>query len=153
MKKFTIKSFRFLACPNLYTVAIYENELIGYICYFPITDSLYDSISDADRFYNNNIRAHDIADLDKDFDNHIYLLSVAIRKEYQERGIGSSLMLKMLDAINHNIKNDYAISDITATAVDDRSGRLLQKYGFTTIGNLYEHNEYKLMQLRLTKGR
>ena len=70
---------------NQHFLLVYKEEkVVGYICFFPITDDLSTKINDSDVIYDNYIRAKDISDFKKDKLTDIYVISVAIVPEEQD---------------------------------------------------------------------
>lgn len=80
-----------------------EDEIVGYFCFFPITQKIYDDVMYKGYFRDDDIKAEDI--LPMETARHIYLLSVALYKEYQDKGIADKMMEK-------NLQNDMGISCI-----------------------------------------
>jgi len=85
---------RYEAYKDSYIFALYEGKIIGYLCYFPITEKFYKSVIEGIKVYDGDIESTDICNL-RDDSNYIFLLSLAIRPEFQRKGI-SKLIFKIL---------------------------------------------------------
>jgi GNAT superfamily N-acetyltransferase len=77
---------RYEAYKDSYILALHEGQIIGYLCYFPITEEFYARILAGTEVYDGDIKSADICNLHGNF-NYIFLLSVAILPEYQKKGI------------------------------------------------------------------
>jgi GNAT superfamily N-acetyltransferase len=77
---------RYEAYKDSYIFALYKGKIIGYLCYFPITEKFYKSVIEGIKVYDGDIASTDICNLKDNF-NYIFLLSVAISPEFQKRGI------------------------------------------------------------------
>ena len=75
---------RYEAFKDSYIFAISENEIVGYVCYFPITKNFYQLVIKDEDVYDRNIAPTDICGLKE---NYIFLLSVAILPAFQKQGI------------------------------------------------------------------
>jgi GNAT superfamily N-acetyltransferase len=85
---------RYEAYKDSYIFALYKGNIIGYLCYFPITEKFYKSVIDGIKVYDGDISSNDICNLKDNF-NYIFLLSVAISPEFQKKGI-SKLFYEIL---------------------------------------------------------
>jgi GNAT superfamily N-acetyltransferase len=77
---------RYEAYKDSYIFALCDDKIIGYLCYFPITERFYHSVIEGIKVYDGDIASTDICTL-HDTVNYIFLLSVAILPEYQKKGI------------------------------------------------------------------
>jgi GNAT superfamily N-acetyltransferase len=77
---------RYEAYKDSYIFALHDGKIIGYLCYFPITEKFYGSVIEGEKVYDGDIASTDICDLKDDF-NYIFLLSVAIIPDFQNKGI------------------------------------------------------------------
>jgi GNAT superfamily N-acetyltransferase len=101
---------RFEAYKDSYIFALYNGKIVGYLCYFPITENFYESVIEGIKVYDGDIASTDICNL-KDASNYIFLLSIAISPDFQKKGIS-----KMFSAILIEEFSRIKISDIVSYA-------------------------------------
>ncbi|MDR0568449.1 MAG: GNAT family N-acetyltransferase, partial [Spirochaetaceae bacterium] len=77
---------RYEAYKDSYIFALDESKIVGYLCYFPITEGFYYSVIKGVKVYDGDIAGSDICNLN-DNANYIFLLSVAVLPGYQKKGI------------------------------------------------------------------
>jgi GNAT superfamily N-acetyltransferase len=114
---------RYEAYKDSYLFALHEGKIVGYLCYFPITERFYQSVVDGIRVYDGDIANTDICNLN-DNSNYIFLLSVAILPDYQEKGISkqfSEILIKEFSEIK--------ISDIVSYAFTAGGEHFLNVFG------------------------
>jgi len=103
---------RYEAYKDSYIFALDGNKIIGYLCYFPITESFYNSVIKGIKVYDGDIASSDICNLN-DASNYIFLLSVAILPDYQKKGISrqfSGILFKELSNIKIKDMASYAFT-------------------------------------------
>jgi len=93
---------RYEAYKDSYIFALYEGKIIGYLCFFPITEKFYELVIEGKKVYDGDIASTDICNL-KDDSNYIFLLSLAIKPEFQRKGI-SKLIYEILNEEFSKIK-------------------------------------------------
>jgi len=77
---------RYEAYKDSYIFALCEGKIIGYLCYFPITEKFYESVIEGLKVYDGDIASTDICHINEN-SNFIFLLSVAINPKFQKKGI------------------------------------------------------------------
>ncbi|GHT56916.1 hypothetical protein FACS1894109_07530 [Spirochaetia bacterium] len=87
---------RYEAYKDSYIFALDEDKIVGYLCYFPITEKFYSQVIKGEKVYDGDIASIDICGLKDDL-NYIFLLSVAILPEYQKKGISKQFSKILLD--------------------------------------------------------
>jgi GNAT superfamily N-acetyltransferase len=103
---------RYEAYKDSYLFALYNGEIIGYLCYFPITEKFYELVIEGINIYDGDIASTDICNLKDDL-NYIFLLSVAISPEFQKRGISklfSEILIEEFSRIKIRDKVSYAFT-------------------------------------------
>lgn len=130
---------RYEAFTDSYIFALAENEIVGYVCYFPITKDFYQLVIKGEDVYDGNIAPTDICDLNEN-ENYIFLLSVAIFPAFQKQGI-SKQFSTLLDA---EFK-DIAIKDIVSYAFTSGGEHFLNSLGLTAVKDM--EDDIKLMRL------
>jgi len=103
---------RYEAYKDSYIFALYNKKIVGYLCYFPITEKFYESVIEGIKVYDGDIASADICNL-KDNSNYIFLLSVAINPEFQKKGISkqfSEILIKEFSGIKIKDMVSYAFT-------------------------------------------
>jgi GNAT superfamily N-acetyltransferase len=121
---------RFKANRDMFVLLYNKELLIGYMCFFPITDELYERIKEEDRLFDTDINGTQILDYKPNNSYKLYVLSAAIRPEYQGKGYFRLLS----DGFNQFItekreKNITFISALT-TSVSEAGYAIVKKLGF-----------------------
>lgn len=114
---------RFKKFPNYLITVHNNNDVVGYLCYIPVSDTLYTSIIKSTELLDDNIEAKDI-DINS---QHWFILSVGIDPAFQKQGLGADLMHYLL-----SIKPKH-INTITAFCCTKGGLDLAKKFGFTII--------------------
>jgi len=103
---------RYEAYKDSYIFAVSNGKIIGYLCYFPITEKFYDSVIEGIKVYDGDIASADICNL-KDNSNYFFLLSAAIKPEFQKKGISkqfSEILIEEFSRINIKDMVSYAFT-------------------------------------------
>jgi len=103
---------RYEAYKDSYIFALDGSKIVGYLCYFPITEEFYNSVIEGIKVYDGDIAGSDICDLN-DNSNYIFLLSVAIFPDYQKKGISkqfSEILIKEFSGIKIKDMVSYAFT-------------------------------------------
>ena len=114
---------RYKAYKDSYIFALCENKIIGYLCYFPITENFYKSVIRGEKVYDGDIASIDICNLN-DNSNYLFLLSVAISPEYHKMGISrrfSEILVREFSEI--------AIKDMVSYAFTSAGEHFLGHFG------------------------
>jgi GNAT superfamily N-acetyltransferase len=123
---------RYEAYKDSYIFALYKGKIIGYLCYFPITEIFYKSVIEGIKVYDGDIASTDICNLKDNF-NYIFLLSVAISPEFQKKGI-SKLFSEILIEEFSRIK----ISDMVSYAFTTGGEHFLNHIGLKNYKEMEE---------------
>ena len=110
---------RFAKFPDMLIYAEDGGRLVGYLCYFPISDSLYETILTSDILQDDNILPRDVMGWEES--KHVYIISIAVMKEYQRQGVATALVKKFSQIIK-----EHTVVDILTTAIIPE---LAQRYG------------------------
>jgi GNAT superfamily N-acetyltransferase len=103
---------RYEAYKDSYVFALYGGKIVGYLCYFPITEIFYKSVIKGTKVYDGDIAGTDICNLN-DSSNYIFILSVAIFPEYQKKGISkqfSEILIREFSKIKIKEMVSYAFT-------------------------------------------
>lgn len=151
-------SGRYKAHEEMFIFAVdEENKMCGYICFFPISESLCSRIDNEETMFDDNISAEDVKQYSKNAINNVYIISVAVFPEYRGLGIGFNLMKEMFSYLGQLSGLGYEIGKIYATTTSNDGDRLLSKFNFSKVrsyedkGTLlkYDFICYKQMDLYL----
>lgn len=124
-------------------VLAYDNEkLIGYLCFFPVSDRLYEELLNEDKFHDDDILPEDIRTPAES--GHIYLLSIALKDHYKGMGIGTAMMNTFWEKIRYYRENGCLIKDVLASAVTEEGNRLIRKAGFELVKDHSKTSRYLL---------
>lgn len=127
-------------------VLLYDNDkIIGYLCYFPISQELHDNIIGVKKFYDDNIKAKDVISFGKE--NYIYLISIALFKKYHGKGLGKKMMDAFFCKLREKNKENKHIIDIFASVISNAGEKIAREYGFELFKDVSNEKGYKLMYL------
>lgn len=140
----SIKS-RFDKYKDMFVLAYDKDKIIGYLCFFPISNSLHDAILSGFKFYDDDISPNDVVKIGEH--NYIYLISIAMYKKYQGVGIGKLLMDAFFNKLKLEEENGHYTDDILASVISQRGEQIARKYKFSMIKDLSETQHYKLFYL------
>ena len=115
------------------------NNLCGYICFFPISESLTNRIEKEPCMFDDNINHIDVLQFEKNKTINIFIISVAVSPKYQGLGIGFNLVKEMFEVLNSMSKCGYKIENIFASTTSVDGEKLLSKFNFQIIKK-YENN-------------
>lgn len=132
---------RYEAYKDSYIFALCEDKIIGYLCYFPITEQFYKSVIDGKKVYDGDIAGTDICKLNDD-SNYIFFLSVAILPEFQKKGIS-----KQFSEILINELSKIKIKDMVSYAFTTGGEHFLNVLGLENFKEM--EDEIKLMRRSL----
>ncbi len=117
-------------------VLIYDKDnLIGYICFFPISNKLMESIYIYNNFHDTDIQPEDIVKYGKCDEYNIFIISVVIHPAYQGSEVArflSNSFVNRLKYINQNNK----ISKIIGISVSDKGSKFMEKLNLSKIKEL-----------------
>ncbi len=140
---------RFYKYPEMFFLAYIENKIVGYFCFFPISQKLYEDIVCKKEFRDSDIIPEDIVPFEET--SHIYALSIAILKNYQNLGIGKALMDNFENFIGNKKLEGYDIEDIIATVVSKDGEKCAIKNGFELCHDVWDEKGYKIYIKRIPK--
>ncbi|WP_291637601.1 GNAT family N-acetyltransferase [Clostridium sp.] len=129
---------RFKKNEDSFILAYNGSKLVGYLCFFPISDNLLNKIYKEDNIYDTNILPKDIRSYDKVDIYNIYIISIVVHPEYQ----GSNVIKFIAQSFEQKIEMintcGYKIDKLIATAVSDKGMKFLEKLSFTNVRILNE---------------
>jgi GNAT superfamily N-acetyltransferase len=107
-----------------------KSQMVGYICFFPISDTLNLLLLKNDTMFDDNIKAEDIIQFSKDVEHNIFIISIAVLKEYRGLGIGCQLVKKMFAYLNKLTNAGIKIDKVYGTTISYDGFKLLSKFNF-----------------------
>ncbi len=120
---------RFRKNREMFVLAREGGRIVGSLCFFPISERLHSEMLREPVFHDDDILPEDVMAFGER--NHIYLLSVALYKSCQGRGIGSMMMDACFNALRDRRLRGQETADILASVVSEQGRRLVEKYGFS----------------------
>jgi|LSQX01.1.fsa_nt_gb ribosomal protein S18 acetylase RimI-like enzyme len=151
-------SNRYKTNEEMFIFAIDETDkMCGYICFFPISDTLCKRIDTEFNMIDDNIEPQDVMQYNKNKVNNIFIISVAVFPEFKGKGIGFSLAKEMFEYLESLSNLGYDIGKIYATVTSNEGEKLLSKFNFHKVkdysrnGILFKHDfiSHKYMDLYL----
>jgi N-acetylglutamate synthase-like GNAT family acetyltransferase len=136
---------RYEAYKDSYLFALYNGEIVGYLCSFPITEKFYELVIEGINVYDGDIASTDICNL-KDDSNYIFLLSVAISKKKKKRGISKQFSAILIDEFSR-----IKIKDMVSYAFTIEGEHFLNHLGLKSCKEM--DDEIKLMKGSLQNER
>ena len=129
---------RYRVYPDMLDFVYDGFKTVGYLCWFPIKESLYSDIIASEDLHDDEIEPEQIEpDLGKA--SHIYLLSVAAYPSYKGKGYGTSMMETFLKRVQ-SIPN---LKDVLASAVTPDGERICEKFGFKFVKDCGSFKVYR----------
>ena len=134
-------SKRFKKVPESFLLLYEEDQIIGYICFFPVTDVFYEGMLSSDKLYDNNIVPKDMETFAKNRRHHIFIISMVINPEFKARGLFRLLTNAFKERIKQYNEDGYMITDISGYAVSGAGEHILRSFGCKIIKEIYDEEE------------
>lgn len=135
---------------NQHFLLVYKEEkIVGYICFFSITEEATIKIKNSNVIYDNYIKAKDITEFKKDKLTDIYVISVAIIPEEQDTDAIRVLTNNFMGILKNKLKEGYKLNNIMATASSADGIKFFSNLNFKEIKTL--KNDYKLMSCNINE--
>ncbi|WMJ22896.1 hypothetical protein RBG61_13025 [Paludicola sp. MB14-C6] len=131
---------RFKKNQDSYILVYDDKKVIGYFCFFPIVNNLYELILKSNKMFDDNILPKDICEYSSF--NNLFLISVAILPEYQDKKSIILLTNGFKQFLKEKLEEGCVINSITATAVSEDGKKLLRYLCFDSIRTI--ENSYEL---------
>lgn len=128
---------------------IYDDEqLVGYLCFFPVSRQLHHQIVSEGLYRDDDILPEDVEGYTDC--TYLYIISIAVTPDYQNGAPARMLMSALWDFLKGKEAEGIHVQDITAAAVTPDGERFLRRTGFEMIHN-HEDRGYKIF--RMDRGR
>jgi len=121
---------RFKANREIFVLLYDEGEVIGYLCFFPIKESLYNSIISEDRIFDSDIESDMIEAYEAGKTYRLYFISAALHPSYQGKGLSKLLVDGLRKFLAEKINEGIKFSTALATSVSPEGEALCKKLGF-----------------------
>lgn len=122
---------RFHKDREMFVLAYDGKRIIGYLCFFPISKKLHSEIIHETAFRDDDILPEDILGYRES--NYIYLLSIALYKAYQRKGIGKRMMNAFFEVLQNKKKFGHDTVDVLASVVTEQGRKIAEEYGFSPV--------------------
>ncbi len=117
-------------------VLIYDKDyLIGYICFFPISNRLMESIYKYNNFHDTDIQPEDIVEYGKSDKYNIFIISVVIHPTYQGSEVIKYLSDSFVDRIKY-INQNNKTNKIIGISVSNKGSKFMEKLNLSKIKEL-----------------
>lgn len=136
-------SNRFKKNKESYILAYDNKKLIGYICFFPISDELYSEMLISDTMKDDDISPDDIVSYKEGKKHNIFIISIVIDPSYRDKEAIKLITNEFIKFIKEKNENDYIIDKVLGTTVSDDGFKFASRLNFK-VYKTYEKN-YKLV--------
>ena len=136
-------SNRFKKNKDSYILAYDKKKLVGYICFFPISDELYSEMLISDSIKDDDILPDDIVSYKKGKKHNIFIISIVIDPNYRDKEAIKLITNEFIKFIKEKNENDYIIDKVLGTTVSDDGFKFVTRLNFK-VYKTYEKN-YKLV--------
>lgn len=113
-----------------------QDKVVGYICFFPICDELYNEIMSSDNFYDNDIVGNQI--IDYGIDTNLFIISLVISKEYRNGEVIKILNNNFKEWIRKKMISGIEFQHFIAYSISRDGMKWLQQFGFDSIKKITE---------------
>jgi hypothetical protein len=137
---------RYERCPDSFLLIYDGDALAGYLCFFPVGDSLYAQLNDLSdtTMRDDDITPEEMEPWRKDALNHVFILSVAILPAY--RG-GQAIRLLgdgLLSFLREKEAAGYSIGSVAGSAVSAGGENFLKRLHGVFIKTLDDGYRYHI---------
>ena len=102
-------SNRFKKNKESYILAYDNKKLIGYICFFPISDELYSEMLISDTMKDDDISPDDIVSYKEGKKHNIFIISIVIDPSYRDKEAIKLITNEFIKFIKEKNENDYTL--------------------------------------------
>lgn len=132
---------RFRQFKDMAILAYDGDKAVGNLGFFPIAQTVYEDILYSGIYRDDNITPCEMEVLSDH--THLFIISVAVRGDYQHQGIGHMLMEGLFERVRAYEAQGYHVRDILAIAISEGGERVLAAHGFTDTG-IRTRQKYKV---------
>ncbi len=132
-------SSRYRKNTDSYILAYNDNsKLVGYFCFFPVTDDAYEEILNSDYLVDDNLTYDDVEPWKLDGDNNVLIISIVILPEYREGKTICALSNAFAEFLSSKMESGISITSIVASAVSNDGVKVLNRWNFQEVKQLEE---------------
>lgn len=131
-------SQRFKKNTDSYILAYDNEKLVGYFCFFPVTDNCYKQILETDVLIDDDLTYDDVECYRKNAQNNIFIISVVISPQYRDGDAIRALSKGLAEFLMQKINDGYDITSLIATTVSGDGLKLLNTWNFSKLKDLDE---------------
>jgi GNAT superfamily N-acetyltransferase len=115
---------------------VVKNHMIGYLTVFPIKEELHKKILTENRLFDTDISGEMIERYEPNKHYNLFMLSTAIRPEYQGKGLSKQIIRGFFKYIKELKEKHIYFDSFVSTAVTDGGRRFLKEIGLSKIKTL-----------------
>jgi len=106
------------------------NEIAGYLCCFPVRESFYKKMIEADRAFDDNITPDKIVPYTRRHPHYLFLISIAVKPDSRD-GAAKLLAQAFENFLNDKRKDGFPIIQSAACVMTAKGASFLSKSGFS----------------------
>lgn len=139
---------RYRKNPRTFVCVMDQDQLAGYINFFPVTLGLWEEIvEEGMRIRDDDITPEELADYSDTEKNYLFIISVAVRPEYRnDRAVVSMLTDGFIDYLNRLQAEKLEIGGIAGTAVSEDGQKFLSSRMFSLYREIEDGNKVYLCE-------
>jgi len=127
---------RFKKNEKSFILAYEDGKLVGYLCFFPISDSLLSKIYKENNIYDTDISPEDIRVYDDGGTYNIFIISVIVHPDFQGSDVIKYIAEDFVQKIQMINTSGNIVGKIIATSVSNKGKKFLEKLNFTKVKTL-----------------
>ncbi len=128
---------------DTFVLAYDKERMIGYLCFIPISNILYNDLIGTNNFHDDDIKPEDITQY---YDNvNLYIISIAILPSYQDTEVIREMTKAFFIFLKEKREQNICINNILASAVTVDGTKYLEKLRFKKVKKV--KGEYTLFKL------
>jgi hypothetical protein len=139
---------RFMKFKECFITARFEQKIIGYICFFPITKLLYTDIIEGNLSTDIDIEADNVLTLCKN-EGFLYIISIVVHPKFQHTHVIKWIMSEF-DVKLVNFCSNYGVKQTLATVISESGFNVLHKSSFSIV-YFDQVKKIKIMQRHLVE--
>ncbi|MCL2170147.1 MAG: GNAT family N-acetyltransferase [Defluviitaleaceae bacterium] len=146
---------RFKVNREMFVLLYDQSQLIGYLCFFPIKEALYERIINEDMVFDSDIEGEMVEAYETGKTYKLYFLSVAIHPDYHGKGLSKLLVDGTCKFLEQKIKEGINFCTALITSVSPEGEALAKKLEFIEVKRLscgYTVHEININELLRRKN-
>lgn len=132
---------------DTFILAYDKNRMVGYLCFLPITDNLYDEIIQANNLHDDDILPEDITGFYNKV--NLYLISIAIIPQFQDTEVIKEMTVAFFSLLKKMREDNICINNIIASTVTKDGEKYLKRLNFRKLKSI--DDEYALYHINYRK--